>query len=109
MILKDIIRDANEILGLAIDWDNYAEDEHYKQLFRCACLVLDGLTGEYQWDSLDEITEMDTTTIIYGILCEYSFTAGMLNEWKVWREKFANKLFEIKQEESKNRKIPRAF
>jgi hypothetical protein len=99
MSIKDIIKDANDILGLTIDWGNFAADEHYKQLFRCACLVLNTITGEYEFNDNDKIgTDIDiggitVSTVIYGVLTEYSFIAGMLNEWKYWRIKYADGLF----------------
>jgi hypothetical protein len=100
MTLKNIIKDANDILGLPINWDSFTADEHYRQLFRCACLVLDSITGEYEFTDSSviggsgvKIGNVTISTIVYGILTEYSFVAGMLNEWKVWRQKFADGLF----------------
>jgi hypothetical protein len=113
MTLKDIIKDANEVLGLTIDWDNFATDENYRQLFRCACLVLNTITGEYQFNNNDnigvqiKIGDISVSTVIYGILTEYSFIAGMLNEWKVWKQKYGDGLFNANNGETKT--LPRSF
>ncbi|MDR1917545.1 MAG: hypothetical protein LBQ05_01000 [Christensenellaceae bacterium] len=109
MTLKNIIKDTNDILGLPIDWNNTATDENYQQLFRCACLVLDNITGEYEFTDDYQISENNVaiSTIIYGILTEYSFVAGMLNEWKIWRQKFADGLFAACKDETKV--MPRGF
>jgi hypothetical protein len=114
MTLKNIIKDTNDILGLPINWDSAATDEYYKQLFRCACLVLDSISGEYEFTDSSRIGEnngvdignITISTIVYGILTEYSFVAGMLNEWKVWRQKFADGLFAAKED---TKPMPRSF
>lgn len=112
MNIKNLIKDANDILGLPLDWNNFANDEHYRQLFRCACLVLNTITGRYDFTDNDKIGtdidvgEVSASTLIYGILTEYSFIAGMLNEWKVWRAKYEDGLFKAA---SGTKIIPRGF
>ena len=48
MILKDLIKNANDILGLTIDWQNTSEDDNYQQLFACARLVLNSMMGIWE-------------------------------------------------------------
>ena len=109
MTLKEIIKDANEVLGLPIDWDNHESDENYKQLFACARLVLNTLTGVWNVTDNHEILESDTgvsnATLVYGILTEYAFVAGMLNEWKIWKEKYGDGIFGAKHGKSRTIKI----
>ena len=109
MTLKDLIKDANEILGLAIDWDNTATDENYRQLFACARLVLNTLTGVWNVGDNHQIIKTQTgipnSVLVYGILTEYAFVAGMFNEWKVWHEKYKNGIFGAKNGKSRIIKI----
>lgn len=108
MILKDLIKSANEILGLTIDWQTTDTDDNYQQLFACARLVLNSLIGSWVVsDTINLIPEdygLDHATIIYGILSEYAFVAGMFNEWKVWQEKYNSGLF--KAQHGKSRILP---
>ena len=89
MILRDLIKDANDLLGLTINWQSTATDDNYLQLFACARLVLNSLTGDWITSDTTVITPedygLDQSTVIYGILSEYAFVAGMFNEWKVWQ------------------------
>jgi hypothetical protein len=96
MVLNDYIKQANEILMLPINFTgSYANDENYKQLYRCAVLVLNTLTDKSDWTGSTEVSVGDTipATVVYGILTEYAFVAGMLNEWKVWKKQYGDLLF----------------
>lgn len=108
MILKDLISNANDILGLTIDWQNTSADDNYQQLFACARLVLNSMIGIWEVsDSTTIVAEdygFDNATVIYGILSEYAFVAGMFNEWKVWQEKYNAGLF--KAQHGKSRVMP---
>lgn len=108
MILKDLISSSNEILGLTIDWENTKADDNYQQLFACARLVINSLMGKWvESDSTYIVPEdygLDNATVIYGILSEYAFVAGMFNEWKVWQEKYNAGLF--KAHNGKSRIMP---
>ena len=108
MILKDLISSSNEILGLTIDWENTKTDDSYQQLFACARLVINSLMGKWvESDSTYIVPEdygLDNATVIYGILSEYAFVAGMFNEWKVWQEKYNAGLF--KAHNGKSRIMP---
>jgi hypothetical protein len=109
MILKDLIKDVNGTLGLPIDWDNCETDENYKQLFACARLVLNTLTDGWNFTGSHQILKTETcvsnSTLIYGILTEYAFTVGMLNEWRIWSENYKSGLFKEKVN-GKVRKLP---
>ncbi len=108
MILRDLINSANDILGLPIDWQNTANDDNYLQLFACARLVLNSLMGNWIMSDSTRITPEDyglnKATLVYGILAEYAFVAGMFNEWKVWQEKYNTGLF--KAQHGKSRILP---
>jgi len=108
MIMKDLISSANEILGLTIDWQDTSKDDNYQQLFACARLVLNSLMGVWAVsDSTRIVPEdygLDNATVIYGVLSEYAFVAGMFNEWKVWQEKYNAGLF--KAQRGKSRIMP---
>lgn len=108
MILKDLISSANEILGLTINWEDTANDDNYQQLFACARLVLNTLTGVWAISNNTNIMVedygLDNATVVYGILSEYAFVAGMFNEWKVWQEKYNAGLF--KAQHGKSRILP---
>ena len=108
MILKDLISSSNQILGLTIDWENTSADDNYQQLFACARLVINSLMGKWvESDSTYIVPEdygLDNATVIYGILSEYAFVAGMFNEWKVWQEKYNAGLF--KAQHGKSRILP---
>ncbi|MBQ7973575.1 MAG: hypothetical protein IJ295_01295 [Clostridia bacterium] len=108
MSLKDLIKNANDILGLTIDWHNTSTDDNYQQLFACARLVLNSLMGTWAVsDSTSIVPEdygLDHATVVYGILSEYAFVAGMFNEWKVWQEKYNAGLF--KAQHGKSRIMP---
>ncbi len=108
MILRDLINSANQILGLPIDWENASEDGNYRQLFACARLVLNSLIGSWVMSDSTRITPedygLDKATLIYGVLAEYAFVAGMFNEWKVWQEKYNTGLF--KAQHGKSRIMP---
>ena len=108
MNLKDLIKNANDILGLTIDWQNTSADDNYQQLFACARLVLNSLMGNWAVsDSTIIVPEdygLDKSTVVYGILSEYAFVAGMFNEWKVWQEKYNAGLF--KAHHGKSRIMP---
>lgn len=105
MILRDLIRNANDILGLPIDWQSTSTDDNYQQLFACARLVLNSLVGD--WVTVDTTTivpedyGLDKATMVYGILSEYAFVAGMFNEWKVWQEKYNTGLFKARNGKSR--------
>lgn len=100
MILKDLIKSANDILGLPIDWQNHSTDDNYQQLFACAKLVLNTLMGLWSVNDNTQIKvsdyHLDNATLVYGILAEYAFVAGMFNEWQVWQEKYQAGLFKAK-------------
>ncbi len=108
MILRYLIKGANDLLGLTVNWQNTAEDDNYQQLFACARLVINSLMGD--WTVSDTMTivpedyGLDKATVIYGILSEYAFVAGMFNEWKVWQEKYNAGLF--KAQHGKSRILP---
>ncbi len=108
MILRDLISGANDMLGLKIDWQKTSTDDNYLQLFACARLVLNSLTGLWVKADSTNITPedygLDNATIIYGILSEYAFVAGLFNEWKVWQEKYNEGLF--KAQHGKSRILP---
>ena len=108
MILRDLISDANDILGLTINWSNTATDDNYQQLFACARMVLNTLTGIWTMTDGTTITPtdygLDNATMIYGVLSEYAFVAGMFNEWKVWQEKYNTGL--IKAQRGKSHILP---
>ena len=108
MILKDLISGANDILGLTIDWQKTDTDDNYQQLFACARLVVNSLMGLWAVSDNTRITPedygLDNATVIYGILSEYAFVAGMFNEWKVWQEKYNAGLF--KAQHGKSRILP---
>ena len=108
MILKDLISSANDILGLPINWQNTADDDNYQQLFACARLVLNSLMGNWIISDSTRITPedygLDKATVVYGVLAEYAFVAGMFNEWKVWQEKYNSGLF--KAQNGKSRILP---
>ncbi|MCM1404095.1 MAG: hypothetical protein NC133_01105 [Prevotella sp.] len=108
MILKNLISDANDILGLKIDWQNTATDDNYLQLFACTRLVINALTGIWPTSDGTHIDPtdygLDNATLVYGILSEYAFVAGMFNEWKVWQEKYNAGLF--KAQNGKSRILP---
>ena len=108
MILKDLISSANDILGLPINWQNTATDDNYLQLFACARLVVNSLMGIWTMSDATKITPedygLDNATMIYGVLSEYAFVAGMFNEWKVWQEKYNAGLF--KAQHGKSRILP---
>lgn len=105
MILKDLIRSTNDILCLPIDWDNTSTDDNYKQLMACARLVLNSVMGLWTVSDSTRISpeqyNLDQATLVYGILAEYAFVAGMFNEWKVWQEKYNAGLFKAKNEKSR--------
>ena len=105
MILRDLINSANNILGLTIDWQKITTDDNYQQLFACARLVLNSLMGIWvNSDSINLTPEdygLDKATLVYGILSEYAFVAGMFNEWKVWQEKYNAGLFKAQQGKSR--------
>ena len=108
MILKDLISSSNEILGLTIDWENTSTDDNYQQLFACARLVINSLTCAWVTSDSARVTPedygLDNATVVYGILAEYAFVAGMFNEWKVWQEKYNAGLF--KAQRGKSRIMP---
>ncbi len=108
MILKELISSANDILGLPINWQNTANDDNYHHLFACARLVLNGLIGDWVVTDSTRITPedygLDRATLVYGVLAEYAFVAGMFNEWKVWQEKYNSGLF--KAQHGKSRVMP---
>ena len=108
MILRDLINSANDVLGLPINWQNTSADDNYSQLFACARLVLNSLMGNWIMSDSTRITPedygLDKATLVYGILAEYAFVAGMFNEWKVWQEKYNAGLF--KAQNGKSRILP---
>ncbi len=108
MILKNLINDANAILGLKIDWQNTATDDNYMQLFACTRMVLNSIMGLWTMSDATNIEPadygLDNATLVYGILSEYAFVAGMFNEWKVWQEKYNAGLF--KAQHGKSRILP---
>ena len=108
MILRDLISSANDILGLPINWQSTASDDNYQQLFACARLVLNSLMGNWIISDSTRITPedfgLDKATVVYGVLAEYAFVAGMFNEWKVWQEKYNAGLF--KAQHGKSRILP---
>lgn len=105
MILKDLIKSANDILGLPIDWNKIATDENYQHLFACARLVLNSTMGLWAVSDNTQIVpadhHFDQATLVYGILSEYAFVAGMFNEWKVWQAKYNEGLFKAKNGQSR--------
>lgn len=105
MILKDLIKNANDILGLPIDWQNTASDDNYQQLFACTRMVLNTLVGMWEiTDNTKLIPEefgLDCSTLVYGILSEYAFVSGMFNEWKIWQEKYNTGLFKVQRGKSR--------
>lgn len=105
MILRDLIKSANEILCLPIDWENTSTDDNYKQLFACAKMVLNTVMGLWTMSDTTHIYPEDhhlqNATLVYGILAEYAFVAGMFNEWKVWQEKYRAGLFQAENEKSR--------
>ena len=109
MTLRDLIKSANETLGLPIDWDNTTTDENYRQLFACTRLVLNTLTGGWSFPNNYRITDsavgVSKSTLVYGVLTEYAFVAGMFNEWKVWNAKYRDGLFKANNN-GKTRRIP---
>ncbi len=108
MILRDLIHSANEFLGLPINWQSTANGDNYLQLFACARLVLNSLMGSWIMSDSTMITPedygLDKATLVYGVLAEYAFVAGMFNEWKVWQEKYNAGLF--KAQHGKSRILP---
>lgn len=108
MILRDLISHANDILGLPIDWQNTSNDDNYHQLFACARMVINSLMGDWVVSDHTSITPedygLDKATLVYGVLAEYAFVAGMFNEWKVWQEKYNAGLF--KAQHGKSRVLP---
>ena len=108
MILRDLISSANDILGLPIDWQNTAYDDNYNQLFACARLVLNSLAGNWIMSDSTRLNPEDyglnKATLVYGVLAEYAFVAGMFNEWKVWQAKYNAGLF--KAQHGKSRIMP---
>ena len=108
MILRDLISSANDILGLPIDWQNTAGDDNYQHLFACVRLVLNSTMGNWIMSDSSRITPedygLDKATLVYGVLSEYAFVAGMFNEWKVWQEKYNSGLF--KAQHGKSRILP---
>ena len=105
MILRDLISSANDILGLPINWQNTANDDNYLQLFACARLVLNALMGNWTMSDSTRISPedygLDKATLVYGVLAEYAFVAGMFNEWKVWQEKYNTGLFKARNAKSR--------
>ncbi len=105
MILRDLISSANDILGLPINWQNTANDDNYLQLFACARLVLNALMGNWTMSDSTRISPedygLDKATLVYGVLAEYAFVAGMFNEWKVWQEKYNTGLFKARNGKSR--------
>ncbi len=105
MNLKDLIKDTNKILGLPINWDNTDTDENYIQLFACAKMVLNALTGSWAITDTHQVLKTETgvsnSVLVYGILAEYAFVAGMFNEWKIWDKKYKDGLFEVKSGKSR--------
>ena len=105
MILRDLICDANDVLGLTINWQNTAKDDNYLQLFACARLVLNSLFGIWTLSDSTKVTPedygLDNATVVYGILSEYAFVAGMFNEWKVWQEKYNAGIFKARNGKSR--------
>lgn len=96
MVLNDYIKQANDVLALPIDFGStYTNDENYKQLYRCATLILNTLTNKSEWAGNDTVSvpNISPATILYGILAEYAFVAGMFNEWKVWKKQYGDLLF----------------
>jgi hypothetical protein len=110
MTLKDLIKDANQTLGLPIDFNDTAGDDNYGQLFAAARLVLNTLGGGWNFTDghIVNIAELGVSqsTLVYGILAEYAFVAGMLNEWKVWKRQYGDGLFKEKVSK-KSRIMPR--
>lgn len=100
MTLKDLIKSANDILGLPIDWENHTTDDNYQQLFACAKLVLNSVMGMWTMSDSTRISasdyNLDNSTLVYGVLAEYAFVAGMFNEWKVWQDKYQTGLLKAK-------------
>lgn len=108
MILRDLISGANDILGLPINWQDTAHDDNYLQLMACVRMVINSVMGDWVTSDATQIVPEDyglnQATLIYGILAEYAFVAGMFNEWKVWQEKYNSGLF--KAQNGKSRILP---
>ncbi|MBO4823509.1 MAG: hypothetical protein J5580_03010 [Clostridia bacterium] len=106
--MRDLISGANDILGLPINWQDTSHDDNYHQLFACARLVINTLDGNWITSDAAQIDPadygLDRATLIYGVLSEYAFVAGMFNEWKVWQEKFNTAVF--KAQHGKSRILP---
>lgn len=86
MTLKDLMKEANKVLKLDINWED-SNDENYNQLFKCANIRLNDLVGEnFEADSIFE--EKYEKLVLYGIIAEYAFICGIFDIWKEYETKY---------------------
>jgi hypothetical protein len=92
------MKDANAILSLNIDWNaNLDANKNYQMLLQSAKMMLAGLHIGYDILPTQEIeSKFSRLTILYGILSEYTFAAGMFNQWKIYSKKYADNFFKDK-------------
>lgn len=87
MTFKDILKEANTVLNLNIDWENTVNDSNYNNLLDCAKLRFNVFYG----GSVDEDTIVKDVhhLIVYnGIIAEWAFINGHLLIWKEYETKY---------------------
>ena len=96
MVLKDVIKEVAEILGLSIDYKNLANDENYSDLLVSARIRLNQFYGS----SIDECTPIEShhkKMVLYGIAAEWAFLNGVFAVWKEYETKFNYELYLYKE------------
>lgn len=91
MTLKDVIKEAAEMLGLSVDYKNLT-DENYNNLLDSAKIRLNQFYGS----SIDEGTSIKPQhkkIVLYGIVAEWAFLNGVISTWKEYEVKFNKELY----------------